>query len=145
MFGIFLDLRKAFNAMDRGRCLAILNDAGMGPYALLLIQSFWDNEVLVCRAAGYYVCPFKSERGVTQGGPLSSTIFNLMVGAIVREWIFQMEAAGFDTADISLVAVVFYVDDGLIAARNATLLQDVFDLLMDLFDRVGLVANETGF
>ena len=85
MFGIFLDLRKAFDAMDRGRCLAILEDAGVGPCALRLKKSFWDNEVLVCRAAGYYVRPFKLERGVTQGAPLSPTTFSLMVDTIMRE------------------------------------------------------------
>ena len=54
-----------------------------------------------------------------------------------------MEAAGFDATDIWVITAVFYADDGLIAARNATLLQDSFDLLIDLFDRVGLATNKT--
>ena len=54
-----------------------------------------------------------------------------------------MEAAGFDTADIRVIAAVFYVDDRLIAARGPTLLQDAFDLLIVLFDRVGLETNDT--
>ena len=29
-FGIFIDLKKAFNTMDRGRCLAILALHGVG-------------------------------------------------------------------------------------------------------------------
>ena len=66
-----------------------------------------------------------------------------MVDAIVREWVFQMEAAGFDTADIRVIAAVFYADDGLIAARDAKRLQQAFDILIDLFDRVGLATNET--
>ena len=143
MYGIFLDLRKAFDAMDRGRCLEILGDAGVGPCALRLIESFWKNELLVCRASGYYGRVFQSERGVTQGGPLSPTIFNLMVDAIVREWVFQMEQAGFNAADIRVIAAVFYADDGLIAARDPTLLQDAFNLLTALFDRVGLETNDT--
>ena len=31
LFGIFLDLRKAYDAMDRGRCFDILRDAGWDP------------------------------------------------------------------------------------------------------------------
>ena len=31
LFGIFLNLRKTYDAMDRGRCLDILRDAGVGP------------------------------------------------------------------------------------------------------------------
>ena len=61
----------------------------------------------------------------------------------MREWVFQMEAAGFDAADIRVIAAVFYADDGLIAARDATVLQRAFNLLIDLFDRVGLATNET--
>ena len=52
-----------------------------------------------------------------------------------------MEAAGFDTADIRVIAAVFYADDGLIAARDAIVLQDAFNLLIDLFDRVSLETN----
>ena len=61
----------------------------MGPKAWRLIKTFWDNGVLVCKAAGWYGLPFKAGRsitcGVTQGGPVSPTIFNLMVDAIIRE------------------------------------------------------------
>ena len=31
LYGIFLDLKKAYDAMDRGRCLDILEGAGVGP------------------------------------------------------------------------------------------------------------------
>ena len=34
--------------------------------------------------------PFSAERGVTQGGPLSSLMFNVCVDAVVREWLCQM-------------------------------------------------------
>ena len=40
MYGIFLDLRKAFDTMDWGQCLEILEDVGVGPCALRLIKSF---------------------------------------------------------------------------------------------------------
>ena len=66
-----------------------------------------------------------------------------MMEAIVREWIFQIEAAGFDTADIRVIAPVFYADDGLIVARDPILLQDAFDLLIALFDHIGLETNDT--
>ena len=44
LYGLFLDLRKAYNVMDRVRCLQILEDCGMGPkerqlgFPSLLIQ-----------------------------------------------------------------------------------------------------------
>ena len=40
LFGIFLDLRKAYDAMDRGRCLDILRDAGVGPKTIRILKAF---------------------------------------------------------------------------------------------------------
>ena len=42
---------------------------------------------MVARAGGYYRTGFKGGRGVTQGDPLSPTIFNVVVDAVVRHWV----------------------------------------------------------
>ena len=42
---------------------------------------------MVARAGGYYGEAFWGERGVTQGDPLSSTIFNVVVDAVVQHWV----------------------------------------------------------
>ena len=42
---------------------------------------------MVARAGRYYRKGFKGERGVTQGDPLSPTIFNVVVDAVVRHWL----------------------------------------------------------
>ena len=42
---------------------------------------------MVARAGGYYGTGFKGERGVTQGDPLSPTIFNVVVDVVVRHWV----------------------------------------------------------
>jgi hypothetical protein len=52
-YGIFLDLKKAFGAMDRERCLLILERYGAGPNMIRLIRNFWANATMVCRASGY--------------------------------------------------------------------------------------------
>jgi len=40
LYGLFLDLRKAYDAMDRGGCLRVLEDYGVGPKARRLISTF---------------------------------------------------------------------------------------------------------
>jgi hypothetical protein len=62
-WGIFLNLRKVYDAMDRDRCLDILKDAGCGPKTLRIMINLWDRVVMVCRAA---VCT--SDRSVPAGG-----------------------------------------------------------------------------
>ena len=81
--GFFINLKKAFNAMDRERCLLILEGHGAGPNMCRLIRHFWDEANNVCRASGNYGTPFKAGCGVTQGGPLSAKLFNIMVDAVV--------------------------------------------------------------
>ena len=39
---------------------------------------------MVVRAGGYYGTAFQGAREVTQGDPLSPTIFNVVVDAVVR-------------------------------------------------------------
>ncbi len=89
-FGVFIDLKKAFDAMDQGRCLAILALHGVGPQMLRLIHNFCETATNVCRAKGNYGRPFKAGRGVTQGGPLSAKSFNILVDTVVREWMWLM-------------------------------------------------------
>ena len=72
---IFLDLHKAYDALDRSRCLEILEGYGVGPRAQRLLRTYWGKMKMVARAGGYYGDTFKGARGVTQGNPLSPTIF----------------------------------------------------------------------
>ena len=50
-----------------------------------LIRTYWRDAIMVCRASGNYGTPFKAGRGVTQGGPLSAKLFNILVDAVTRE------------------------------------------------------------
>ena len=62
-----------------------------------------------------------------------------MVDAVVQEWERQLMARGLDLDDVWRLFVCFYADNGLLATRDPEHLQLAFDLLTDLFDRVGLM------
>ena len=40
LYGVFIDLRKVYDVMDRGRCFEILKAYGVGPKMLKLIDLF---------------------------------------------------------------------------------------------------------
>ena len=57
LYGVFIDLSKACNAMDCGCCFKILQTYGVGPKMLKVIQFLGDRAVLVCYANGCYCRP----------------------------------------------------------------------------------------
>ena len=42
-----MDLKKAYDAIDRDRCLKILRDVGVGEKTTRLISRFWRDRILV--------------------------------------------------------------------------------------------------
>ncbi len=49
-YGVFLDLRKAFDAMDRERCILILEGYGAKPWLVCLVQTYWRDAIMVIGA-----------------------------------------------------------------------------------------------
>jgi hypothetical protein len=145
LYEIYLDLRKAYDALDWGRCLEILAGYGVGPNLPCLQEQFWNDAKMVCRAGGNYGEPFGAYRGITQGGALSSLMFNVCVDCVIREWLHQVmgdEAAREGVGDaVCDQCIAFFVDDRLVSARCPEWLQSSFDILIKLFKRIGLLAN----
>ena len=111
LYQVFIDLRKAYDHLDRERCLAIMTGYGVGPKLLHLQTKFWEQAQMVCRAGGSFGKPFCAYRGVTQGGPLSSLMFNICVDAVIREWLrrtMDEEAAHGRFAEACREIVAFF-------------------------------------
>ncbi len=89
LYQVFVDLRKAYEHLNRAKYLGIMTDYGVGPKLLHLQEKFWDEVEMVCCAGGSFGKPFTAFRSVTRGGPLSSLMFNVCVDAVIREWLCQ--------------------------------------------------------
>ena len=100
---------------------------------------------MVARVGGYYRAAFKEACGLTQGDPLSPTIFNVVVDAMVRHWgtvmVEGVEERGERGQEGRHQNALFYADDVMVASSDPRWLQGAFSNLVGLFDRVGLRTN----
>jgi hypothetical protein len=145
-YGVFIDLKNMFDTMDQEQCLLILEEHSVRLNMRRLIRHFWDEAMNVCRALENYGTPFKAGCGVTQGGPLSARLFNIMVDAVVREWIRilreEMDLEGEELDEImETLFAIFYVEGTYIAARDPIFLQRAINVLVTTFECVGLETN----
>ena len=63
LYVIFLDLHRAYEALDRSRSLEILEGYGVGPRARRLLRTYWEKSTMVSRSGGYYGTGFKGAGG----------------------------------------------------------------------------------
>ena len=99
----------------------------------------------MAKAAVYYGTAFGGERGITQGDPLSPTIFNVVVGAVVQHWVNGIvEAAvakGEPGREGRHQSALFYADDGMVVLSDPAWIQGAFTALVAIFNRVVLMTN----
>jgi hypothetical protein len=89
----------------------------VGPKALQLIIVFWERAKLMCKAGGYFGQVFQAKCGIIQVGPLSSTMFNLVVDTIVRAWLMEVDGT-MDITDVRCLLACFHTDNRLIIAHD---------------------------
>ena len=113
--------------MDRSRTLDILKGYGVGERVRRLLETYWKRATMDARAGRYYGTEFKGERGVTQGDPLSPTIFNVVVDAVVRHWLHLATQEAVRRRERGREsrhqAALFYADDEMVASTNPRWLQ----------------------
>ena len=97
------------------------------------------------KGGGYYGTAFQVALRVTQGDPLSPTIFNVVVDAVVLNWVTVVVAGAEERGERgkegSYQAALFYAEDDMVALSDPRWLQGAFYTLVVLFDRVGLQTN----
>jgi hypothetical protein len=101
---------------------------------------------MVCRASVNYGMLFQAGRGITQGGPLSAKLFNVLVYAVAREWLRELREGSVLEPDkidhlMATFFAIFYVNDAYLPSRDPEFLQRTLDVIVGLFACVGLKTN----
>lgn len=131
-YTVFLDLRKAFDTVDRSRSLDILEAYGVGPTMLVLIRNYWKHQQCVARQKKFFGPAFQPGQRVTQGGIISGTLFNVLVDTVVWHWLKVCSDEPDNDACTELVMRVTdtlrhflaYVDDTSLGSEDPIWLQN---------------------
>ena len=95
----------------------------VGPRVRRLLQIYWRRLTMVAIVGGYYGTEFQGERGATQGDPLSPTIFNVVVDAVVHHWVTGVIAGAEEQGERGKEgrnqAALFYADDGMVDSSDS--------------------------
>lgn len=82
---IFVDLKKAFDKVDRSALIAALEHHGIPSNLVALAQDMHTNTSASVRWQGKRATPFQIDWGVQQGCPASCPLFNIFMDLISRD------------------------------------------------------------
>ena len=136
LYMVFLDVKKAYDTIDRQRTINMLGKYGLGERTCKLIKNMWEEDIIIPKQQMFYGKSFNAERGVKQGDIMSPTIFNIIIDSIVRDCIQKMKDKGDETTNIQ-----FYADDGIIAGDNYEQVQYILNIIKENFLSFGLEMN----
>lgn len=128
-----LDVSKAFDSVAHGAIIAALERLGVPAELITYVRGLYSNaQVLVGEK---YV---SLGRGVRQGCPLSTFLFNAVIDMCLDGIPVQF---GFKLDDDISLADLFFADDGVLVSDTDQGLQKLLDHITERFRRVGLELN----
>ncbi len=92
LYQVYLDLKKAYDKLDRTRLDQTLAGYGVGPLCRRLLRNYGFGQKIVPRKAGFCGPVIEASCGVVQGGLLSPMLFNIAIDAVVRHWLTLIPA-----------------------------------------------------
>ena len=81
-----LDQEKAYDSVDHDYLLKALSKIGVPRSLIMAIRGFYCDAQSTIMINGTESKPFRMERGVRQGDPLSCLLFNIVIGLRPKSW-----------------------------------------------------------
>ena len=128
----FIDLKKAFDTVNRDALFTLLPSYGFGPNTLTLLKLLYDHDDSLLKVDGLHVGNIKATIGVKQGSVLSPLLF-----IIFMDHVFAM--LSFDnTQEITLLA---YADDIVIFGDSEEQLRKRINEFNGAVESLGMKIN----
>ena len=137
----FVDFKKAFDTVKRPILWSILENNGIKGRLLNIIKSMY-NKVQYCVRAGQgYSDSFESNTGLKQGCKISPILFSFLINSLIEEISCNSKHGIQLSPNTSDLSALLFADDVALLADSAVGLQNQFNQLKKVADRLGLVVN----
>lgn len=160
MFICYIDLKKAYDRVDRGLLWKILDRLGVPPKMLAAIKGLHDGARGRVRLDGMMSDWFDLSLGLRQGAFSSLMLFNIFFGEIIRQMKAKFREEGLVGAELvfkckgvtrsspsfqpedhivetATVSEVLFADDTKLCASSAEELQRMINLFDDIIRQFG--------
>ena len=141
LFCCFLDLKAAYDRVQRPLLWQVLSRLGVHGKMLSAIQSLYDASMLSISVSGRVGSPFLSCTGVKQGCPLSPTLFGLFLDGLHRYLAVHCPATGLLSRDGTRVRDLQYADDVLLMDPSPDGLQQLISSVAAFTQQTGMLIS----
>jgi hypothetical protein len=141
LYVCFLDLSKAYDRVPRKYLWEALRRLGIGEGFVRAVRSTFDGVRFTVLAGGSGGPFHASVEGVTQGSPISPTLFTIYADGLLRYLRATCPEIGPKTREGIHVPDEMYADDLTLLASNAQDLQSLIDAVGDWCDASHMSIN----
>jgi len=130
LYCCFLDLSKAYDRVPRHYLWEALRRLGVAEGFIRAVRSTYDGVRFTVVAGGMAGSFHASGAGVTQGSPISPTLFTVYADGLLRQIRATCPGVGPQTRDGTHVPAQMYADDLILLAETAEGLQQLIDAVV---------------
>lgn len=135
----FLDIKKAYDRVDRDILWRRMREEGYGGKILRLIQGLYEGNEGCFRLGGIKGDRKPKTRGLRQGCVLSPFLFAIYIGGVVRK--LEESGMGIRIGGVCIPALIF-ADDIVVCARSGEELEALLAEVWGGMRELGLIINE---
>lgn len=136
---VTLDLAKAFDTISFDHLDKALERSGIQPPFRRLIQDMYTGATTVFTVRDGETNPLAIRRGVKQGCPLSTSLFNIAMDPLVQA--LSETKCGLETQGEDYLSCCAFADDLLVIARSEGRMKTLLDMAQKFVDATGLTFN----